>query len=122
MLEVYFKEPRLYFDVFSRRLTRILIWISYIILTALAFVFCFYCPGHRIFGGQAFLTIFLLNLLVRFNWADRSLAELGKISRTIKVKANLAFYLRPSAFNLIENAFGRTSVIGGDFDLWLLKI
>ena len=65
--------------------------------------------------------VFLANLLFRFNLGDRSLAELGKISRTIKVKANLAFYLRPAAFNLIENAFSRVSVIGGDFHLWLLE-
>jgi ATP-dependent Clp protease ATP-binding subunit ClpC len=67
------------------------------------------------------LALFLLNLLFRLNWADRSLAELGRISRTIKVKANLASYLTPSAYNLIEDAFSRACLIGGDFDLWLLK-
>ncbi len=122
MLEVYFKEPRLYLGVFSRRAVRIIIWIEYIILAALTFVFLFLLSGSSHFWWTGvLLTLFLLNLLLRFNWADRSLNELGKISRTIKVKANLAFYLRPSAYNLIEDAFSRVSVIGGDFDLWLLK-
>ena len=122
MLEVYFKEPRLRLNVFSRRLARILIWVAYIILTALAFAFLFLLSGSpRFWWTGVLLSLFLTNLLVRFNWADRSLAEIGKVSRTVKVKANLAFYLRPSAFNLIENAFSRVSVIGGDFHLWLLK-
>ncbi|OGG42875.1 hypothetical protein A3G50_00585 [Candidatus Jorgensenbacteria bacterium RIFCSPLOWO2_12_FULL_42_11] len=122
MLEVYFKEPRLYLDVFSRKIARILIWISYIILAALTFVFLFLLSGSpRFWWAGVFLALFLANLLFRFNWADRSLAEIGKVSRAKKVRANLAFYLRPSAYNLVEDAFSRASIVGGDFDLWLLK-
>lgn len=122
MLEVYFKEPRFYLDVFSRRLARALTWITYIILAALTFVFLFLLSGSpRFWWLGVFLALFLLNILLRFNWADRSLAELGKISRAVKVKANLASYLAPSAYNLVEDAFSRASIIGGDFDLWLLK-
>ncbi|MDP3052338.1 MAG: ATP-dependent Clp protease ATP-binding subunit [bacterium] len=122
MLEVYFKEPRLYLNVFSRRLVRIIIWVEYIILAALTFVFLFLLSGSSHFWWSGvFLTLFLANLLLRFNWADRSLNELGRIKRTIKVKANLASYLAPSTYNLIEDASSRASVIGGDFDLWLLK-
>ena len=122
MLEVYFKEPRLYLNVFSRKLLRIIIWVAYIILTALTFTFLFLLSGSPHFWwAGVFLAFFLLNLLFRINWADRSLAELGRFSRTVKVKANLASYLTPSAYNLIEDVFSRASIIGGDFDLWLLK-
>jgi len=122
MIEVYFKEPRLYLDVFSRRIVRIIIWVSYIVLAALAFIFLFLLSGspHFLWLG-VLLLLFLLNLLFRFSWADHSLAELGKISRAIKFRANLAYYLAPSAYNAIEDAFGRAVLVGGDFNLWLLK-
>ncbi|MFA5083821.1 MAG: ATP-dependent Clp protease ATP-binding subunit [Candidatus Paceibacterota bacterium] len=122
MLEVYFKDPRLYLNVFSRRLVRIIIWVEYIILSALTFVFLFLLSGSPHFWwAGVLLSLFLVNLLFRFNWADRSLAEIGKVSREKKVRANLAFYLAPAAYNVIEDAFSRVSIIGGDFDLWLLK-
>jgi len=122
MIEVYFKEPRLRLDIFSRKFVRIIIWVSYIILIALTFVFMFLLSGSpRFWWAGVLLVIFLLNLLFRFNWADHFLAEVGKISRAVKIKINLASYLAPSAYNMIEDAFSRASIIGGDFDLRLLK-
>lgn len=124
MIDFYFKEPRLGLNIFSRRLARLVIWVVYIILIASAFGFLFLTSGlYRFRWLGILLTLFLINRLLHLGQAERSLIELKKISpsASAKTKINLADYLTPAAFNLIEDAFSRASLIGGDFNLWLLK-
>lgn len=122
MIDFYFKEPRLSLNIFSRRLARIIIWVVYIILIASTFGFLFLTSGlYRFRWLGILLALFLINRLWHLGQAERSLIELKKIFLSAKIKINLAGYLAPAAFNLIENAFSRASLIGGDFNLLLLK-
>jgi ATP-dependent Clp protease ATP-binding subunit ClpC len=121
-MDFYFKEPRLYFNIFGRRLTRIIVWLSYIVLIAAAFGFLFLTSGIERFRWLGILpAIFLIDRLLHLNQAKRHLSEIKKISPSAKTKINLADYLTPAAFNFIEDAFSRASLIGGDFNLLLLK-
>jgi ATP-dependent Clp protease ATP-binding subunit ClpC len=121
-MEFYFKEPRLYLNIFTRRLLRIIIWVSYIFLIALTFVFLFLFSGsHRFLWLGVFLALFLIDRFLHINQAEKSLAGLKKINPEAKAKINFTNYLTPAAYNLIEDAFSKTCLMGGDFDLWLLK-
>lgn len=121
-MEFYFKEPRLYLNIFTRRLLRIIIWVVYIFLIALTFVFLFLFSGsNRFLWLGIFLALFLLDRFIHINQAEKSLTELKKISPDAQAKINFTNYLTPAAYNLIEDAFSRACLVGGDFDLWLLK-
>jgi len=121
-MDFYFKEPRLYLNIFSRRAVRMIVWVVYILLIAATFGFLFLTSGlDRSRWLGILLALFLIDRLLHFNQAKYHLSEIKKIYTERSRSINLADYLTPVAFNLIEDAFSRAILIGGDFNLLLLK-
>lgn len=113
-------------------LTRLISYCFYAILTATAFTFLVSDIGW-IFWSGVLLSLFLIDRLIHFCKAERSLVGLERqfprISRrdgeTVKssqaISINIARCLTPAALNVLERAFGKSLIVGGDFYLHLLK-
>ena len=108
---VYFRDPRLRMTVVGRLLVRIFAYVGYILVIASAATFIISDIVWIRFLG-ILLALFLVDKIIHIGEADRPLLELPK-----KGRVNLAHYLRPRAFSLIERAFDRSSLAKENFFL-----
>ncbi len=111
-MNLFFKEPRLNLSAPGEFLVRLITYSVYIVLVAVTVVLLFSDASKWL----AFLIIiFLLDRLIHFNEAERSLIELrGE-------KINLAAVLTPSAFRVLNHALRKSLVTNQNFYLLLLK-
>lgn len=109
----YFYDTRLNLTLGGRLLVRILSYVGYLILIAMAIIFLI---SDIIFlkAGGALLSLFLIDRLIHFGEADKPLSKIS-LSRSV----NLARFLTPQAFSIIEKAFDRSLITKGDFLLEL---
>mgnify|MGYP001576758230 CR=1 FL=1 len=128
----YFKEPRLEMPVAAYFLARLISYCFYVILTAAGLTFLLSDIGW-IFWSGVLLSLFLADRLIHFGKAERSLVGLarqfprlsrrdektGKTPQSISI--NIARCLMPSALSVLERAFGKSLIVGGDFYIYLLK-
>lgn len=118
-MNFYYNDPRLSLSFFSRRFVKIVIGVVYIVLFALLFVFLLSSGLSRLRWLGILLGLFLLDRFLHLRFAERSLIELKKTKSEDKI--NLACYLTPSAYNLLEESFERACFLGGELELWFLK-
>ncbi len=113
-IEFSFKEPRLEMTQPERFLIRLVFYSSYAVLIAAAITFLL-SDIQSLFWSGALLTLFLLDQLRRLGKSDVLIQDRwGK-------RTNLAFYLAPSSYNILEYAFERALWAGGNFYLFLIK-
>jgi ATP-dependent Clp protease ATP-binding subunit ClpC len=114
-LELYYDEPRLKMSVFSRFLIRFFSYSTYGILAATAVTLSL----SDIKGLQSagwLLDLFLLDRVIHLGKSERSLARLPR-----RGKFNAALAMAPSTFSIIEWAFERALILGGDFILYAVR-
>lgn len=113
----YFNEPRLNFTFFGRFAVRLVIYVVYGFLAAAALSLLIFFSQERtgLFWVGVFLGLFLIDRLLHFGEAEYSLDEVSGERR------NLAQFLSPASYNVLESAYERAALVGGDFNLHLLK-
>lgn len=112
-----FFEPRFEMTHAGRLFVRVVFFSGCVILAAAGATFLLSDVQWLLWTG-ALLFIFLLDSLKHFGQANRSLYKLHQ--KSIPAQANLADYLTPATFVILEYAFDR-ALLGGNFDLFLLK-
>ncbi len=113
-LELYFEDPRLRMSHIGRFFVRLVFYFSFAVLLAI----CFLSLTSTIkwfFWLGILLVLFLVDFIRHLGGADRSLR--GELSG----KVNLSKYTAPAAFSVIEYAFDRSLLLGGNFYLYLMK-
>ncbi len=115
ILSVYFDDPRLRMTMVGRMMVRFSGYVSYIVLMAATITFLASDLTWLVLAG-VLLSLFLMDRLVHRKNADKSLAGLPK-EGTI----NLAQYLSPRAFLIIERAWDRTILSKKNLYLELLR-
>ena len=122
MTNLYFSEPRLKMSVVERVLTRLIIYCFYIIL--IATVITFLISDIKILFWLGVLgLLFLIDRLIHFNQADKSLADLKikKLGLNEDKQINVANYLTPDSLRILERALEKTLVANNNFFLYLIK-
>lgn len=118
MNSVYFNEPRLKMSSAGRFLVRLVSYSAYAVVTAAAMTFSFSdLPSLKSIGWL--LVLFLIDRVFHIGKAERSLAHLLKLPRSVK-SVNAALYLIPQSYAILEWAIER-SVVGGNFHLYVLR-
>lgn len=108
---LYFNDPRLAMTIGGRIFARIVAYIGYLVLFASVFTFLISdVNAPRAFG--VVLLLFLIDRLIHLREADRELRELP-----VDESANLARFLRPAAFSVIEKSFDKCSITKRNFFL-----
>jgi len=113
-LELYFADPRLNMSHFGRFLVRLVFYSNFGILATVC-VLCLLSPLKWLFWLGVLLLLFVLDFLMHLGKADKSLRS------QLYGKANLSSYVTPSAFSILEYAFDRSMLLGGNFYLYILK-
>ncbi|MCL5017046.1 MAG: ATP-dependent Clp protease ATP-binding subunit [Patescibacteria group bacterium] len=113
-LELYFKDPRLKMTHLGRFFVRMVFYSNYGIVTA-ACILALLSPIIWVRWSGVLLLLFLIDFIRHFNKADRSLR--GELIGRV----NLCKYTAPDSFGVIEYAFDRSMLLGGNFYLYLLK-
>ncbi len=109
-----FKEPRLEMSQAERFLVRVIFYSSNAILIAAVTTFLLSdIPG--LFWIGALLCLFLLDWVKHLGQSEALIQD--RWSR----RTNLAFYLAPASYNILEYAFERAFWAGGNFYLFLIK-
>ena len=117
-IELYFDDPRLRMTIGGRLFVRAGVYIGYLVWVAAAFTFTFVVSGglgwlHAI---GVFFILVLLDRLIHSGHADRFLTELPRGGRI-----NLAKYLSPAAYSVLEKAFDKSLLTKKDFFLEVLE-
>jgi len=99
----------------GRFLVRVVGYVAYLVLIAATATFLL-SDLHWLRALGAFLFLFLLDRAVHFGEADYPLLELPKTG-----SVNLARFLRPRAYSVLERAFDRSSVAKRNFFLELVR-
>ncbi|MBU6500419.1 MAG: ATP-dependent Clp protease ATP-binding subunit [Patescibacteria group bacterium] len=114
-LKLSFNDPRLRMSWPGRFLVRILSYIGYLVLAAATATFILSdLTWMRFFG--IFLILFLLDRVMHLRQADKPLTEFPR-----KGRVNLALFLRPKAFGIIEKSFDSSLITRHDFFLELAR-
>ncbi|MBI5079660.1 ATP-dependent Clp protease ATP-binding subunit, partial [Candidatus Wolfebacteria bacterium] len=114
---LYFSEPLLTAGAVNRFLVKLTIYCFYAILAVSAAIFLLSDISRLFWTGVLFL-LFLVDRLLHFGQAERSLLDLnGGAER----KINIADYLTPAGFKAMEKSFDENVFIGGNFYLYLMK-
>jgi len=117
MTNFYFSEPRLKMNVIERLLTRLIIYCLYIILIA-AVATLLMSDIKWLFWLGVLGLLFLIDRLIHFNQAERSLTDL-KIQPNQKI--NVAKYFTPASLGILERALEKALITNNDFFLYLMK-
>ncbi len=114
----------------SRFLARLVIYCSYAILFSAAVIFI-YSDIEWLFWSGILIFLFLADRFFHLGKAEKSLIGLTRrfprLSRRVNHEIilpnniNAAQYLSPSSFRILESAFDKTSAVGGNFYLRMLK-
>ncbi len=113
--EYYFDDPRLRMTLPGRLLTRVVGYLSYLILLAAGFTFLVSDLNWLSWLG-VLVALFLIDRVVHIHQADRELHELPQSGRV-----NLARFITPRAFSVIEHAYDRATVTDRDFFLEVVR-
>ena len=122
MTNLYFSEPRLKMNVIERALTRLIIYCFYIIL--IAAVITFLISDIKILFWLGVLgLLFLIDRLIHFNQADKSLTDLKikELGLNEDEQINVANYLTPNSLRILERALEKTLISNNNFFLYLIK-
>lgn len=112
----YFDDPRLGMSLAGRLVTRIISSVFYLALIAGTFSFLLSdLRWLRWFG--LFLLLVLADQLIHRGEADKPLSELP----SPKSRVNLARYLTPQAFSVLEKAYDKTVLAKGNLFLHILR-
>lgn len=110
----YFHEPRLLMTSAGRLFVRVIFYATYGILAAA-------CVNFLL---SDITWIFWLGVLIALVLADR-IKHYGRAEHSIRgktgEKANLADFLTPDSFSILEFGYERALFVGGNFYLFLLK-
>ena len=125
---LYFFEPRLAMDSFSRFLARLIIYSFYAVFAAAAGIFLF-SDIEKLFWLGMLMAVFLGYRLLHLRQAERSIVGLTRYlprlnRRNLNWEAknlNVAYYLSPASFSFIERAYDKAAIIGGGIYLYFLK-
>ncbi|MBI4159685.1 ATP-dependent Clp protease ATP-binding subunit [Candidatus Wolfebacteria bacterium] len=114
---LYLDEPRLQMNPVSRGILRGGSSLFYGILTALVPAFFITdLPSLKWLGGLVLL--FLIDRLIHIGRAERSFYSLSSSG----ARTNMASYLAPKTLTILERAYDRAMLLGGDFSLYLAKL
>ncbi|MBU4348604.1 ATP-dependent Clp protease ATP-binding subunit [Patescibacteria group bacterium] len=113
-LELYFDDSRLRMSHLGRFFVRLVFYSNFGILSVIC-VLALLSPTKWVFWTGILLSLFLLDFINHLGKADRSLR--GKLVG----KVNLSKYTSPSSFTILEYAFDRSLLLGGNFYLYVLK-
>jgi len=114
-LKIYYREPRLEMSIGGRFLIRAFVYIGYGFLIALTVSFLL-----SDIRALRWLSVFLAMFFVQ-RFYDRGKADNSLLKLRAGEKVNVADYMSPSAWRIIEYAFDRATVGGGDFCLLAMK-
>lgn len=107
--EIFFRDPRLSMTLPGRFIVRVSGYIGHLILASAAFTFIITdVTSIRLCG--LLIVLFLCDRIVHLREADRPLTELPK-----EGNINLAGFLRPKAFSILETGFDKSFITGRDF-------
>lgn len=116
--ELYFDDPRLRMTLPGRALVRVARYVIYLLLIALNITFFLASdpglPWLRALGGA--LLLFFVDKILHFGEADIPLDEIPRSGRV-----NVASYLKPKAFALLEKSFDRSIMLGKNFVLETIR-
>lgn len=110
----YFYDPRLDLTVGGRLLVRILSYAGYLLAVATTTIF-FLSDVVFLKAGGILLGLFLIDRFVHFGEADKAFSK-----KTLSYPINLAKFLTPQSFSIIEKAFDRSLITKNDFLLELI--
>ena len=117
MIKIYFKEPLFSFNILSRHLIKIIVWISYFVLVAFTLV-CLFLLGEELYFFRWLGILLLFFLIERFSRFSQGEVPINKLKGK---KINLAKCLSPTALSCLEEAYHKTIILQKDFHLLLLK-
>jgi len=114
MKQVYYNDPRLEMTSFGRFLIRLTSYSTYGVLAAAAIAFSL-SDIRWLSAIGILIALFLADRLLHFGQAESHLVNMPK------GKVNLSYYVKPSAFSIIEYVFGKALLAGGDFGLYIAE-
>ena len=114
-LTLYFHDPRLEMTHAGRLFVRVVFYATYGILIAACLAF-FLSDVRLLSWTGVLLFLILMDRAKHFGQADRSF-----VKDPLKGEVNLARYLTPSSFAILEYAFERALLVGGNFYFFILK-
>lgn len=114
-VNLYFHDPRFSMTQAGRLFVRVVFYSAYGVIIASCVTFLF-SDVRWLFWSGVLLVLLLLDRAKHFGEADRSL-QLHKL----KGEVNLARYVAPATFSILEYAFERSRAIGGNFYLFILR-
>lgn len=100
--EVYLKDPRFRMTFMGRGFVRVASYVGYLFLAATAITFLFSGIDELLYIGLL-LVLFFLDYSIHFKRADKPLSDLPK-----KGAINLATFITPQTFLVLEKAFDRS--------------
>lgn len=130
MNSIYFNESRLKMSSAGRFLVRLVSYSAYAVVTAAAVTFSFSdLPSLKSVGWL--LVLFLIDRVFHIGKAERSLAQLLRSRRAVGFayddarhgveSVNVALYLVPQSYAILEWAIERSATAGGNLPLFVLR-
>jgi len=113
-LELYFEDSRLNMSHLGRFLVRLVFYSNFGILAAVC-ILALSSPIKWLFWLGVLVALYILDFVMHLGKADRSLR--GDLSGRV----NLLKYTAPASFAVLEYAFDRSMLLGGNFYLYALK-
>lgn len=113
-MNLYFNEPRLKMSLGGRLIVRLVVYATYGCLAALTILFLIGDIRSLKSAGMLF-GLFLLDRLRNSGKAEKSLARLPS------GKTNVADFVSPAAFGILEWAFDRALLTGGNLYIYLAQ-
>jgi hypothetical protein len=114
-MKYYFSSDRLEMGAFGRFIVRFCVYVFYGALVSSTVVALFSeLKFLNVLG--IFFTLFLLDRCLHLNHGKEPLYHIPK-----KERVNLADYLAPSSFTVIEKSLEKSSFIGGLYVYWLIR-
>jgi len=127
---LYFQDLRFQMSYFSRFLTRLIYYSSYSVLAVAGITFLF-SDIKQLFWAGILIALFFGDKIIHLGQAQKSFIGLTRhfprLSRrkdheiVLPENINVAHYFSSASFRILESAFDKTSAIGGNFYLQVLK-
>ncbi len=113
--EIFFRDPRLLMTIPGRFIVRVSGYTAYLVLGFAAFTFFITgITSLRLCG--VLILLFLFDRLIHAKEADRPITELPA-----EGAINLASYLNPKSFSIIEAGFDKSFITGRDFFVEVIR-
>jgi len=114
--EIFFREPRLRMTILGRPIVRLVSYATYGILSAAAAVFLV-SEISWLRSAGILLALFLIDRLIDVRKAPRSLDQLSRL----KGKINVAWFIRPATYKILERSVDQAALQGGDVTLIIIR-